>query len=159
VTSVVALVKSIRPNSTVDDIEALLLGSASKVATMGGSLYTNQLGHGMVDAGKAVTIATSLNSKSAAPAFSQTGGARSEHTLNDKETAGSGCQVTNSGYCTVQLYSDQLASSRYLPYILANGGNAGWTWSGAMLNGDGVWSLRARQGIYVSDTPYQLSTR
>jgi subtilisin family serine protease len=150
VASLASLIKSIRPNSSVDDITALLLGTATKLPAMNGQVYTNELGHGVINAGSALTVASSLNTTSATPKLLQAGGVTSEHQYNANDRLGSGCTVTVNSYCSVWLHNDQNDYDRYLPYQKAPvPGSVGWTWSGAILP-VGEWQIRAVQGDAVS---------
>lgn len=158
VASLASLIKSIRPNSSVDDISALLLASATKLPAMSGSSYTNELGHGVINAGSALTIASSLNTTTATPKLLQAGGPVAEHRFSTNDTLGSGCNTVSGTYCTVWLRNDQTGYERYLPYQQTNQtGAAGWTWSGSVLS-DGYWQVRAAQGDNRS-AAYSLSTK
>jgi serine protease len=158
VASLASLIKSIRPHSSVDDITALLLASAAKLPAMNGAAFVNELGHGIINAGNALTIATSLNATSAAPTLLQAGGPISEHRYAHTDTLGSGCVAAAASYCTVWLRNPYTGHDRYLPYQINNQqGLTGWTWTGAILkNGD--WQTRAVQGDYRS-TAYMLSNK
>lgn len=146
VASLASLIKVIRPNSSVHDVTALLSGSATKLSAMNGSYYTNQLGHGVVNAASALNIATSLNNTSATPQLLQAGGRLSEHRYTGSDSLGSGCIATAASYCSVWLRNEYTDLDRYLPYKLADlQGSAGWTWSGGTLPG-GEWQIRAIQG-------------
>lgn len=158
VASLAGLIKSLRPSSTVDDITALLAGTASKPAAMSGSLYTSQYGHGIIDAEASLRIAESLNSSSGATELRQTGGATSEHSFTTSTSLASGCKTTANTYCTVWARDDR-GFDRYLPYTLTNGsGDSGWAWSGSTLS-SGNWNVKARSGDNVSTTPYQLFSK
>ncbi|MBP9738890.1 S8 family serine peptidase, partial [Candidatus Saccharibacteria bacterium] len=92
VASSVALIKSIRPSSSVDDVRALVMAGAAKISSMSGSFYTQGYGHGMLDVGKMVTIASDLNtSGEQVPELFQAGGVQSEHSYGTADTIGSGC--------------------------------------------------------------------
>jgi subtilisin family serine protease len=146
VASLASLIKSIRPNSSVDDITALLSASATKLPVMNGAIYTNELGHGVINAGAALTAAQSLNATSATPQLLQAGGPISEHRFAGTDTLGSGCITSASSYCTVWLRNAYTGHERYLPYLATNQqGAAGWTWSGSILQA-GEWQVRAVQG-------------
>lgn len=158
VASLASLIKSIRPNSSVDDITGLLLGTATKVPAMNGSVYTNELGHGVINAGTALAVASALNTTSATPTLLQAGGPVSEHQFSLSDTVGSGCTVAANSYCTIWLRDDQTGYERYLPYQKANqSGASGWTWSSSMLT-SGDWQIRARQGELQSSV-YPLSSK
>ncbi|HRC27940.1 MAG TPA: S8 family serine peptidase [Candidatus Saccharimonas sp.] len=146
VASMASLIKSIRPVTSPDDITAILDGSATKVGAMNGATYTNQYGHGLVNANTAAAIATSLNSTTpATPKLLQTGDSRSEHSYSPGATMSSGCVAAASTYCTIRL-TNPLGYDRYLPYTLTSStGNSGWQWSGNILQ-NGEWSTRAVQG-------------
>jgi subtilisin family serine protease len=146
VASLASLIKSIRPSSSVEDVTALLLASATKIPVMNNSSYTNELGHGVINAGVALTIASSLNATSTTPKLLQTGGPVSEHRFASTDTLGSGCTANASNYCTVWLRNTQTGYDRYLPYQLTSQqGSTGWTWSGTILQ-SGDWQIRAVQG-------------
>lgn len=158
VSSLASLIKSIRPSTSVDDITALLLASATKLPAMSSSIYTNELGHGLINANSALTIAASLNTTSATPKLLQAGGPVTEHRFAATDTLGSGCTITAGSYCTVWLRDTYTGQERYLPYQSANTqGATGWTWSGAILQ-SGEWQARAVQGDNRSGT-YTLSSK
>lgn len=158
VASLVSLIKSIRPNSSVNDVTALLLATATKLPAMNGATYADQFGHGIINASTALSVATSLNATSATPRLLQAGGPISEHRYASTDTIGSGCSTNVTNYCTVWLRNAFTGQERYLPYQPANAqGLAGWTWSGAMLP-SGEWQARAVQGDTWS-APYSLSSK
>lgn len=151
VASLASLIKSIRPSSSVDDITALILATTTKISAMNGALYTNELGHGLINVSTALTVASSLNSTSATPELLQAGGAVSEHRYAASDTLGSGCVTTANSYCTVWMRNNNTGIDRYLPYAQANSqGQTGWSWSGAILP-TGDWQVRATQGDYLSN--------
>jgi len=155
VASLVSLIKSIRPASTSDDIAALLLATTTRPAAMNGALYTNELGHGIINAQAALTIGSALNNTTATPLLLQAGGVKSEHSYAASDTLGSGCATTASTYCTVWMRNASNGYERYLPYQLSSqAGSTGWSWSGSYLP-SGDWNLRALQGDRRS-TPYAL---
>lgn len=156
VASLAALIKSIRPSTSIADVAALIEATATKTASMSGVIYTTQLGHGVIDANAALTIATILNANvSSTPTLLQAGSAISEHTMLSGNTLSSGCQATVGSACTVQL-KDDAGDPRYLPYAtIQTSGAAGWTWSSDML-GIGYWELRSQSGDSISTTPYLL---
>lgn len=158
VASLAALIKSIRPSTSVDDVTALILGTATKISGLGGQFYSAEYGHGLVNAFAALTVAQSLNSTASnTPILLQTGGPNSEHNLLGANTTGSGCTTLGSTYCSIWLKDARTGFDRYLPYSLTNvSGQAGWTWSAAVI-GSGSWSVRAVQGQAVSTTPYLMN--
>ena len=158
VASLAALIKAIRPDSSVQDITALILATAQKPTAMNNAPFTNQYGHGSIDAFKAVTVATSLNEYEQEPILRQAGGPVSEHRYAPSNSLGSGCQSeTAETYCTIWMKDVATAYDRYLPYTLTNQeSDAGWTWSAGILN-DGLWSVRASQGDALS--PQYLLSR
>lgn len=158
VASLASLIKSIQPSSSVDDITALILATTTKLPAMNGSLYSNELGHGMINANTALTVALSLNSKSSMPKLAQAGGAVSEHRYTSTDTIGSGCNTSVSSYCTIWLRDDATGRERYLPYQQTDTqGLTGWSWSGSILP-TSFWQARAVQGDYHSST-YSLGSK
>lgn len=158
VASLASLIKSIRPSSSVDDITALILATTTKLSAMDGAIYTNELGHGLINASAALTVAQSLNGISSTPRLSQAGGAVSEHRYTSTDTIGSGCTVTINSYCTIWLRNDTTGQERYLPYQKSNSlGLAGWSWSGSILP-TSFWQVRAVQGDYHSNI-YPLGSK
>ena len=158
VASLASLIKSIRPNSSVNDITALILANTTKLSDMNGSIYTNQLGHGLINASSALTVATALNSTATTPKLLQTGGAISEHSYKSTDTIGSGCNVVNDSYCSIWFRDDSNGHERYLPYQRTNQqGLAGWTWSGSILP-TSSWQIKAVQGDFQS-SGYHLSAK
>ena len=156
VASLVALIKSIRPSSSIGDITALIDATATKPAAMNGLLYSPQFGHGIINAGSALTIANTLNATATVtPTLAQVGSFQSEHTTPAGTTLGTGCQISNGNACVIQLFGSS-GYKRYLPYQVASvSGSVGWTWSSDMLDADS-WEIRARRGDSVSTTPYYL---
>ena len=158
VASLASLIKSIRPNSSVDDITALLLASATKLPAMNGTPYINELGHGIINAEAALMAAQSLNATSATPNLLQAGGPISEHSFAGTDTLGSGCMSVAGQYCTVWLRNARLGYNRYLPYQVVNQqGLTGWTWNTSILQ-TGEWQVRAVQGDRHSSV-YMLSNK
>lgn len=157
VASSAALIRSIRPNTSIDDVRALLMGGSRKLTPMGSSFYTQTYGHGLLDIGKAIQIGNDLNvGGESEPALQQTGGPAIEHAYTSTDAVGSGCNVTALTWCTVWLRNDGTNYERFLPYTKTNSsGSVGWTYNGASLN-KGVWDSRARQGDIVSTIPYML---
>lgn len=160
VSGIIALVRSIRPSTSVDDITALIDANATKVSTMNGQVYTNEYGHGLVNASTAATIAHSLtNSTTSVPVLAQTGDYRSEHSYSTTATMSTGCTAPATTYCTVRMTNTSTGFDRYLPYAQLNqNGQVGWQWSGGIL-GSNEWSLRAMQGDSMSATPYLLFSK
>jgi len=158
VASLASLIKSIRPNSSVDDITALILATTTKLSIMNNAPYTEELGHGIINANTALTVATALNNVISSPRLLQAGGAISEHSYTTNDTLGSGCGLTNGSYCTIWFRDDHNGRDRYLPYQQTTQQNlAGWSWSGAILPSS-YWQIRAVQGDYRS-TSYYLSSK
>ncbi len=159
VTSLAALIKSVRPATSVNDITALIDGSAQKVSAMAGKAYAPQYGHGLISSNSAVTIATSLNTSSSTPLLRQTGNAVSEHSFSASSLMASGCQVTSNTYCTAWFHNETTGYDRYLPYLKADGaGSTGWSWSGDLLQSD-LWTVRTVQGTTSSSIPYLLFSK
>lgn len=157
VASSAALIRSIRPSTSIDDVRALLMGSAKKLSTMNSNFYTQSYGHGLLDIGKAIQIGSELNtSGDVAPSLLQTGGPASEHIYATTDTLASGCIARASTWCTVWLRNDITNYERFLPYTKTNiSGQAGWNYSASVLN-KGEWASLARQGDILSTTPYLL---
>lgn len=155
VASFASLIKSIRPSTSVADITALIDATATKPSTMAGLMYTPYFGHGVINVGAAINVATTLNTSSTTPVLLQAGSYRSEHTAPSATTLSSGCVGSTATPCTIQL-TNSAGYKRFLPYtILSNSGDGGWSWSSDMLE-SGDWLVRARIGDTVSTTPYYL---
>ncbi len=153
VTGIVALIKSVRPSSSVDDIIAIVDGSATKVAGMNGNVYTNEYGHGVINTNTATIIGKSLTETVVAtPKLGQTGDSRSEHSFSSGASMSSGCTVAPNTYCTVRIVNATTNYERFLPYNKADAnGQTGWSWSGSIL-ANGEWYARANQGETLSGT-------
>lgn len=160
VSSLISLIKSIRPDSSMSDVAALVMATTTKVSGMSGQPYTTQFGHGLINAQQALTVAQSLNTSQQSPILLQAGGPRSEGSFTGASTLGSGCQTeTQSTYCTVWMKDARNLFDRYLPYTLSSAQRqTGWTWPTGMLSGSGDWSIRALQGELTS-TQYFLSSK
>jgi hypothetical protein len=139
----------------VEDIRALVMATASKPAGMGGVVFTNEYGHGIIDANKALTVASSLNITTSTPQLLQAGGSISEHSFKSGESLGSGCVSQTGSYCTVRARNNAIGTERYLPYQQILGDSAGWTWPTTILGGNGSWSIQAYQGDRTSGA-YEL---
>jgi subtilisin family serine protease len=159
VSGIASLIRSLRPSSSVDDITALIDGSATKVANMNGNVYTNEYGHGLINAGAAASIANALASSTATtPLLGQTGDYRSEHSFSANATMSSGCTTDPGSYCTIRMRNTD-GFDRYLPYMkTTTSGAAGWQWSGSVL-ANGEWTVRALQGDRYSSTSYLLFSK
>lgn len=155
VASLVSLVKAVRPSSSVSDIRALVMATATKPASMSGNLFTAQQGHGVINAGQALAVATSLNTTTNTPQLLQAGGSVSEHSYRPGESLGSGCVSQTGTYCTVRARNTTTGNERYLPYQQLSGTTSGWTWSTTILSNNGLWGLEAIQGDRTSN-PYEL---
>lgn len=151
VSSLASLLRSERPSSSVDDITALIDGSAKKVTGLGGLNYNDMYGHGLIDSGSAVQIAQHLQQSSATPKLEQLGSSLSRHSYSSSSLLSSGCEVTTAAYCTVWA-RDTNGNDRYLPYKLSSRRSA-WQWYGSMLE-NGEWRLRTRSGDMVSSESY-----
>lgn len=158
VASVASLLRAIRPTSSADDINALIMATARKPASMNGALYTTQYGHGIVDAGAAATVATALQTQSATPVLNQTGNYQAEHTFQSGNTMSSGCAITSGTYCTVRWTENATGYERYLPYKQAGTSGAGWQWPASTLD-YGEWWGNAQSGSTISSTSYLLFSK
>lgn len=158
--SAAALIKSIRPDSSIDDVRALLMASTQKVASMGGVFYTQSYGHGLLDIERSIDVAQSLNvTIEREPLLFQAGNYQAEARYRKSDSLGSGCEVPEGTYCTVWMRNTTESYDRFLPYQLTDANNeAGWTWSGVVLN-KGEWEIRARQGDSFSETPKILFSK
>ena len=160
VASAAALIRSIRPNSTIDDIRALLMASTQRLGGMSGNYYTRYYGHGLLDVGKSLQVASDLNAMSeSVPTLFVAGNYKAEKQYRAADALGGGCEAPAGTWCTVWLRNTTENYDRYLPYTKTNADNeAGWSWSGSVLE-KGEWSIRARQGNAVSDTPHILFSK
>lgn len=150
----VGLLKSLRPASSVDDITAIVDGTASKPG-MGGDLFSAQLGHGVVDLDAGLRTASSLNGSAGVPQLLQAGGSTSEHSFTLAMTLASGCETAADAFCTIWA-KDSNGFDRFLPYNQADqSGKTGWSWQASWL-GAGDWRLWALSGQERSTTPYML---
>lgn len=155
VASFASLIKSIRPSTTVADVTALIDATATKPSAMAGLVYTPYFGHGVINVGAAIAVATNLNASSTTPALLQAGSYLSEHTAPSATTLSSGCVGNATTPCTIQ-FTSSTGYKRFLPYTtLSSSGDSGWSWSSDMLE-SGDWSIRARSGETVSTTPSTL---
>lgn len=156
VASLASLIRSIRPSSSVRDVTALILASTSKPSGMSGLPYTQQFGHGVINAGSSLTITQTLNTTSSGvPLLFQTGSFEAEHVTPNNTLLNSGCSVTTGSACTILLTNTISGYQRYLPYTVASSGTADWSWSSSMLDG-GTWEIRALGSDTISTTPYAL---
>ncbi|MCB9822891.1 S8 family serine peptidase [Candidatus Nomurabacteria bacterium] len=157
VASSVALIRSIRPSSSVDDVRALIMAGASKLGGMGGSFYSTSYGHGILDVNKAISISSDLKlSTEKVPELAQAGGVSAEHTYSTNDTIGSGCEIDPGLWCTVWFRDSATNNERYLPYTKVGvSRKTGWNFNSGVLD-SGYWEVRARDGSAVSDTPYTL---
>lgn len=151
VSSLASLLRSERPSSSVDDITALIDGSAQKITGLAGRSYSTTYGHGLINSESALIVAQALQQLSAVPTLGQTGSEISEHSYGSSSLLNSGCEITPDVYCTVWAQNTQ-GYDRYLPYQLSSQ-NAGWQWHGSVL-GSGEWRLRARSGDNISAQTY-----
>lgn len=157
VASSVALIRSIRPTSTVDDVRALVMAGASKLSGMSGSFYSTAYGHGLLDVNKVITVVSDLNSSNeVVPGLMQSGGVTAEQSYGTSDTIGSGCEIDSGLWCTVWFRDSATNNERYLPYTKVGvSRKTGWNFNSGVLD-SGYWEVRARDGSTVSDTPYTL---
>ena len=153
VSSLVSLLRSQRPNSSVDDITALIDGTAQKVTGLAGRNYNTTYGHGLINSANAIIVAQALGESSTIPILTQTGSEHSEHSFTSSSLLSSGCSTSAPAYCTVWAQNTQ-GYDRYLPYQLTST-KTGWQWNGSSL-GSGEWRLRARSGDNVTPETYFL---
>lgn len=157
VSSLISLIKSIRPHSATRDIATLVMASARKLPLMNNVPYSIDYGHGLIDAGSTLMIAQSLNNKAATPVLLQTGGVIAEHVITATDTLSSGCQAAANSFCTIWLRDDNTGRDRYLPYQRTDiNGAVGWSWPATTLESNS-WHARALQGEYHSTIPYYLN--
>ncbi len=159
VASLAGLVKSIRPDTSVDDVTALIDATAQQPTSMNGTWYDNEYGHGIIDASSALDIATSLNANTVAesPVLMQTGNSRSEHSYSYKSTLESGCGLEKTTYCTVQMVDQTAGYRRYLPYKLVDSAlTTDWRYKGSILLPTGAWLLHSQSGETKSASGYWL---
>lgn len=157
VSSLASLVKSIRPNSSVKDMAAILIADSSKLTAMDGALYTNYFGHGIINSYQSMLVANSLNSSEKMPELLQNGNSVTEHRYNVGSII-TGCKNDIDSYCSVIMQDEINNYTRYLPYQkIGSLEITNWTWSSSLI-GTGSWQLRAVQGNYQSPT-YQLSRK
>ena len=158
VASLASLIKSVRPNSSVDDITALILATTTKPSAMKSALYTNEFGHGIINASSALTVAQSLNNSTSTPKLLQTGGPISEHSYANADLLGSGCNLASGNYCAIWFKDEFSGRERYLPYQKTNQQNlAGWSWNGSLLP-ISFWQIKAVQGDHRT-APYYLGAK
>jgi hypothetical protein len=157
VASLAALIKSIRPSTSINDVTAIIDATANKPTSMGSLAYSPQFGHGIINAGTALSIVSLLNGTPAnVPSLLQAGTNLSEHTMSSGTPMTSGCQVAAGTACTVQMTDSITGYKRFLPYtIVPVSGSTGWTWSSDAL-GPGSWEIRARRGDNLSSLPYMM---
>lgn len=157
VASLVSLIKSIRPDSSVDDIRAIVMATGNKLAAMNSSYYTDEYGHGIINTDLAISVANSLNSNTQKPSLLQAGSELSERSFRSTSQMASGCQISSNFYCAIKLYNEGNKLERYLTYQTANSTLRGWSWSGSILTQD-AWDVYAISGENVSDK-YSFSAK
>lgn len=155
-----ALIKSVRPDTSVNDVRALLMASSQKVGAMNGGVYTTNYGHGLLDIARSIEVAVALNgTDEVEPELFQAGNAKAEKLYTSSDSLGSGCKVVALTYCSVWLRNTSQNYDRYLPYqITDEEDELGWSWSGAILQ-KGEWEVRAVQGEAVSSTPLVIFSK
>lgn len=148
VASTAALIKSIRPDTSVGDMRALLLGNTQQ---LGGTLYTTSFGHGLLNVSKSISVANALNgSTSDVPQILEIDSLRPVHDASTVNTSTFGCQSEALTYCTVSFTNQQKNYNRFLPYLLTDqSGLASWQWSGGIL-ATGDWQIQAQKGDALS---------
>lgn len=160
VASLAGLIKSIRPNTTVDDVAALIAASASQPSAMDGKWYTNQYGHGIINAAKAIEIASDLQSSplSRTPTLLQIGTNKAEHRFKSTTSITTGCALSEQTHCTVYALRDGSDSARYLPYQLIDSisKQTDWQYLASKLSLSGAWQLYAQSGEKESPSGYWM---
>ena len=155
VASLASLLKSVRTTATVDELTALILGTAQKTGISDG-IYSTTLGHGIIDAFRAVTVAQSFSSTSYLPVLFQTGNNISEHMYSPNASMASGCKTqAASAYCAVWFKQERTGYDRIMPYTATSNTYTSWAWSTAIL-GDGEWYVRAVQASDASSAYWLL---
>lgn len=154
VASFIALIKSIRPSTSIADITAIVDGTASKPSGMDGLPYTEKFGHGIIDAATGLTIATTLNASSSIPTLLEASGYQSEHIIMSNSPATSGCITAIGEACTIE-FTDPDGYTRYLPYTILSSSDTGWSWNTNLLETT-YWDVRARNGENLTNAPFML---
>ena len=156
--SLVALLQSLDPALDADGITSIVLGTARKTGIADG-VYSTTLGHGVVDAGRALLVANSIKTAGATTSLlDMTGNSKSEHTYTENTTMASGCETeAASAYCTVWITGGATGYDRILPYTLTTNNYTSWTWNTSLLP-DSTISLNAVQANQLT-APYILSTK
>ncbi len=151
VASTAALIRSIRPSTSVDDVRALLMAGASKQPGMNNLFYTQDYGHGIVDVAKAIAVASELNASiEQTPSIFSDSEVRPQHDFGLSETFAKGCSAPPNTWCTVSLSSEQTNFERYFPYSrVGSDSTVSWIYNQASLS-PGDWKARARQGNSLS---------
>lgn len=157
VASLASLIKSIRPSTTVRDVTALISATTTKPSSMSGMLYTQALGHGIINVARSILITQNLNTTGVStPALFQAGGYQAERVISGGSTIGSGCDTTVNAACTIVLKNTATGHERFLPYLVADSsGSAGWSWYASMID-NGVWELQSLHGNVKSEHSYTI---
>lgn len=161
VSSVAALIKAVRPDTSVEDVTALLTANTTRPSGMGSHTYNKNFGHGIVDSQAALNIASSLNGQiESSPTLLNSGGYIAEGITNGMEPLSSGCQtILANTACTVRFKNITSGHRRYMPYQISNESSlAGWSWAAIILGG-GAWEVRTQQGERLSNTPYYIESK
>ncbi len=158
VASLAGLIKSIRPNTSVNDVRALIDASAQKIGAMGSNWYTNQYGHGLIDVSTALTVANTLQTTppSQLPTLYQTANHKTEHRYSSNTSLTSGCELAEQTYCTIYAVDSSSSLIRYLPYELTDTNfAASWDYKGSLFPAGG-WRLYAQSGEKESSSGHWM---
>jgi len=157
VASLASLIKSIRPSTTVRDVTALISASTTKPSTMSGLLYTQALGHGIINVARSISMAQNLNTTGVStPTLFQAGGYQAERVISGGSTVGSGCDTTANAACAMVITNTSTGHERFLPYLVADSsGQAGWSWYASMID-NGIWELQSLHGDTKSERSYAI---
>lgn len=159
--SIAGMIRSQNPGLNNKAVKAALVANADKLSAMNGQLYNQSLGHGLVDANQAVSLADALKNTTTAPKLLLTGNEASESRYTLNAPIGSGCEQASPQWCVTWMRSAD-GYDRYLPYTQSVNNRTSWDWNTSILYGQN-WQVRTMSAnqqsagywIFNKDQPYK----
>ncbi len=136
-------------------IKSILVANSQKVSTMSSHMYTEQLGHGVVNTYNALSLAERVKQTTNDPELLITGNLLAESMYTPNTTSGIGCQAITSSWCSIWLHSEN-GYDRYLPYQQLGDERTSWSLNTDVL-GENYWQAQAISGNFVSSSRDMIS--
>ena len=162
IASLVALIKSESPNSSFEEVYAFLDNGIDKVSGMSGQDFTNEFGHGRINADMSLSeveakisainkAGVAQNSSSVEPRISTSSGHTSSTKVGNTKVT-TWCIASPGTPCTVTFKKQGANTTATLPTRVTDSqGVAFWNWNKTAI-GTGTWNVSASANGKTSQT-------